>query len=266
MNLKRPIYNLSTNLGLTVEFGPNQNNLNLHGGFIVSLAISLQGPQSNTNHRVRDTVEIIIHDGVSAPYNVIQKYSVLMDSAYNSPGNYPYGTANLEFSQLKKNYPYYIEIKNRNSLESWSQIVSTSGDTLKYDFTTSLGQTYGGNSVLVNGAASFYSGDIESPASDNIQDGCIDQTDVIAVYNDAVNFVQGPYVLSDLNYDGITDLTDIILVSTNSTAFVCTVRPPGAAIISHTPVERNNYNYVRNDKITILPDPYAQDKNTQPVK
>ncbi|MBK8550811.1 MAG: hypothetical protein IPL53_07010 [Ignavibacteria bacterium] len=49
------------------------------------------------------------------------------------------------------------------------------------------------------GLWSFYQGDIN-------QDEGINLTDVLAVYNDASNYVSGPYNVSDLNYDGFVDL------------------------------------------------------------
>ena len=63
----------------------------------------------------------------------------------------------------------------------------------------------------------LYSGDV-------VQDGNIDLTDVIKVYNDAVAYSSG-YTSSDLNGDYLTDLSDVVIVSNNSDNFVNLIRP-----------------------------------------
>ncbi|MEZ4688953.1 MAG: hypothetical protein R3A12_01770 [Ignavibacteria bacterium] len=65
-----------------------------------------------------------------------------------------------------------------------------------------------------------YSGDID-------QNGVIDLSDVIGIYNDALNFVTG-YEVSDLDGNLVTDLSDLLYAYNNAAAFVQVVRPPGA--------------------------------------
>ncbi|HMS35332.1 MAG TPA: hypothetical protein PKC91_14715 [Ignavibacteria bacterium] len=256
VNVKRPLFNLVSGNGLAIEFGPNASDLNEHGCLMLSVSLSLQGPQSNPSTRVRDTVEIVVRDGSGAPYIVMQKSKVLLDSAYNNVGNYAYGKANIQISKLKRNNPtpLYLEIKNRNSVTSWSTLTMTGADTLKYNFTSAVANTYGGNAILVNGAASFYTGDVDS-----LRDGCIDLTDVIRVNNASNVFTSGDYVLTDLNWDGIVDLTDLILVYNNGKLFVCELKPPGAVSAFDAPVSNPVPFYV-NDKAVTIPDPYQVTK------
>lgn len=262
VNIKRPLFNLTTGQGLAVEFGPNQNNLSkFNCSLTLSVALSLQGPQSNPTPRVRDTVTVNLRNG-NSPYSVVASYKVFLDSAYNNVGGYSYGYKNISSPELQKNTPYYIEILNRNTVTSWSTSTSTATDILSYDFTTNNNKTYGSNATLVNGAASFYSGDLASPIID-VQDGCVDLSDIIAVNNDASQFTTGPYVLADLNFDGFVDLTDLVIVYNNAANFICSVFPPGAAEFTASPAVNFNYNYVRDTKVTILPDPYFMDKEAQ---
>ena len=264
LSVKRPLYNLATNRGLAVEFGPNANSLNEGDALILSVGIAIQGLQYSDPdvRRARDTVEIIVRDGSVAPYKIVQKTTVYLDSVWN--GSYSYGMKNIDFSLLKRNYPYYLEVRNRQTLESWSNQVSTNGDTLKYDFTTSVGQTFGSNSILTNGPASFYSGDITS-TGDGIpgQDGTIDLADVTKVFNDASAFLSGEGLLSDLNQDGEVDLTDLTIVYNNSNGFVTVIRPAGAAPAPYeAPVvyERKTLN----SPVVVTPDPYlAKIKKTE---
>ncbi|MEO8666020.1 MAG: hypothetical protein ABI462_11025 [Ignavibacteria bacterium] len=254
--IKRPVYDPITLSGLAVEFGPNVNNLNVHNSILLKLSVSLQGLQSN--FRVRDTVEVILRDGSGAPYQIFQKKKIYLDSAFN--GSFSYGTKTFEITSLKKNYPYYLVISHRSSVVSWSNITSTSGDTLKYDFTSSLSQTFGSNAKLVNGAASIYSGDI-----DVTHDGCVNLTDVIGINNDATLFISGDYFLTDLNWDGAPNLLDVIIAANNNLAFVCVAEPPGATNISNNDMIRQNANGGEVNKALSFPDSLLipKDKNVK---
>lgn len=65
--------------------------------------------------------------------------------------------------------------------------------------------------------AFLYTGDVN-------QDGIVDLTDLVAIYNDGSNFVTG-YVLTDLNCNSIVDLTDLLFAYNNSSIFVSIKRP-----------------------------------------
>ncbi len=261
INVKRPLFNLTTGAGLAIEYGPNQNSLNeltcsKKSPFKISIA--LQGLQSNGNPvgstpRVRDTVTINIRDGAPAPYAIIQQYKVLLDSAHN--GSYAYGYTNLDFAWDQDSI-YYLEILHRNSVFAWSNLISSSTDSISYDFTTGVGKIFGNNGILINGAASFYTGDVDGPVEGGNQDGCVDLTDILNVYNESSVFASGPYVLADLNYDGTVDLSDIILVYNNANAFVCGIAPPGADNV----FARSIIRFVPDRQVIILPDPYLQEK------
>jgi hypothetical protein len=239
INVKRPIFDKNTGAGLAIEFGPSINDLNLHDCLMLNVLMSLEGLQYSFPPRVRDTIIVTIRDGVVAPYKVMQKQTVLLDSVGNK------GRADIEFSLLKRNYNYYITIQHRNSIKSWSTVVSTTGNKLTYDFTTAVTQTYGGNAVVVNGLASFYTGDVT-------QDGTVDGSDAAIVDNDAFNFVGGDYVLTDLNWDGIVDATDASLADNNAANFIGEVAPPGASSATETLIK---YDYVRPTETIVTPDP-----------
>jgi hypothetical protein len=120
---------------------------------------------------------------------------------------------------------YYLAIKHRNGLETWSAApVSFSGGLLVYDFTTAANTAYGNNLKLKNSKYCVFSGDIMP------QDGLIDLTDEIGVINDANNFVSGSNLTTDLNADGSIDLTDIIIVINNANAFISKQTPESASV------------------------------------
>ena len=100
--------------------------------------------------------------------------------------------------------------------------------------------------MVVNGLASFYTGDVND-------DNSVDGSDVSAIDNDAFNFVSGDYVITDLNYDGTVDGSDVALADNNAFNFVAEIAPPGAAMISGNGTFK--YDYVRPTEIKIFPDP-----------
>ena len=70
------------------------------------------------------------------------------------------------------------------------------------------------NSPVVFG---IYSGDVN-------QDGAVDITDVIAIFNDANSLTSG-YVKTDVNGDRMTDVTDIIITFNNAKNIVMKITP-----------------------------------------
>lgn len=248
MSVRRPIFNTSTGAGLAIEFGPDINSLNTHEGILVTLGMSFEGLQSNT--RVRDTVDIYLRDGNQAPYKIMEYYRVYLDSIYN--GSYNLGIAQIEFSMFKRGYPIYFVIKHRNSIRSWSPLISTLSSNLAHDFTAAITSIYGSNGVLVNGAASFFAGDIT-------QDGVVDGADGALVDNDASNFEAGDYLTTDLNWDGIVDGADGVFTDNNASNFVGEIAPPGATGIVEPTVVNYNYNLIYEINKS-LPDVYAQPK------
>ena len=86
-----------------------------------------------------------------------------------------------------------------------------------WQFISDSTQAYGNNTVLTRTRYCMYAGDVD-------QDGFVDQTDVIAIYNDANNFVGG-YVTSDLNGDDFVDLSDLSICDNNASNFVSVIAP-----------------------------------------
>ena len=156
----------------------------------------------------QDTVIAELRHATS-PYNV-KEYSV---------GVAGQGTASLlKFIRARNGEPYFITIRHRNSITTWSSSAQTfSGDALSYDFTTSASQAYGSNMVNVGGEWSFYTGD------PNL-DGIVDGTDGSLIDNDAANFATG-YIPTDLNCDGLVDGTDGIFAENNASNFISVIAP-----------------------------------------
>jgi hypothetical protein len=115
---------------------------------------------------------------------------------------------------------YYIEVDQRNSLNTWSNVplsFTAGGPFTEFDFTTSASQAFGNNQVLEDQVYCIYSGDVN-------KDGFINLPDVLIVYNSALAFQIG-YVVSDVNGDEIVDLEDLLIVYNNSVDFVEEITP-----------------------------------------
>lgn len=160
---------------------------------------------------VSDTVSVIIRN-ISSPYAIVDSSKRKCDSS---------GTCNFYFTNISDGINYYIVLKHRNSIQTWSSSGNFfAGGTMTYDFTTSSGQAYGSNQKQVDTSPvefAIYSGDVN-------QDESVDLTDIVTIYNDANNFISG-YVVTDINGDDFADLTDLTIAFNNSNAFVNVVRP-----------------------------------------
>lgn len=82
---------------------------------------------------------------------------------------------------------YYLQIKHRNALETWSSVglLYTAGATFNQDFSFAKNMAFGSNQIQVDAAPltfAFWSGDVN-------QDGIIDAGDISLVENNAAGSV-----------------------------------------------------------------------------
>lgn len=162
-----------------------------------------------TNTMVADTAIIYLRN-VSSPYAIVDSAKSYLNSA---------GTGSFYFYNASNGTNYFIEVKHRNSLETWSKPGGEvfTNNFLNYNFTTFASQAYGNNVILKGTKYCIYSGDVN-------QDGSIDVSDVIAIYNDASIFMSG-YVVTDVNGDTFTDVTDMLITYNNAVNFVVVRNP-----------------------------------------
>ncbi|MBK8554165.1 MAG: hypothetical protein IPL53_25210 [Ignavibacteria bacterium] len=170
-----------------------------------NVKVGIQGFWNGTT-QVSDTVKCHLRSSV-APYNEIESDAAVLNSS--GEGTFTFNTS--------LSGTYYIEITHRNSIETWSKLPVSIVAEGSYDFTTSATQAYGDNIILKSGKYCNYSGDVN-------QDGFVNLTDVLAVFNSSSSFVNG-YVTSDVNGDNTVDLSDIALTYNNSSAFVQKIIP-----------------------------------------
>ena len=126
---------------------------------------------------------------------------------------------------------YYIVIKQRNSVETWSATaVSFSGGIITYDFTTSASQAYGSNQIDLNGDGTvwgLYSGDITSSTA-GLKDEYVDFFDLNEIFN--LNLISAfGFQPADITGDGFVDFFDVNMVYNNNLNSVGMNTPPNPA-------------------------------------
>lgn len=156
-----------------------------------------------------DTLTVEIRNS-TAPYSLIEQVKVLTDST---------GYAAASLTSLIEAANYYLVVKHRNSIETWSSSPqSFINGLLTYDFTTGRRKAYGNNLVLKGTKWCIYSGDVN-------QDGLVDSSDVNFISNDAFNFSTGTVLATDLNADSWVDLSDLVIAVNNANNFVAKQTP-----------------------------------------
>ncbi len=192
------------------------------GHKLLSVKVALQGfYNASTNCMDRmDAVTICVKSN-TAPYLTVDSISCLLDPVTMLTTS-SYGSVTpLKMTELQTNNSYYIVVKHRNSIETWSSIwIPSYLDTISYDFTSNANKAFGNNLLQVdNSPATFalYGGDVN-------QDGTIDGTDLSLIDNDINNFETG-YRSTDINGDLFIDATDAAVADNNANLFVSIIKP-----------------------------------------
>jgi hypothetical protein len=157
--------------------------------FNLNLKVFLEGFYSGTTH-VQDTIKIYLAH--STNFQLKDSSLAYLDAT---------GTAsNVAFAKATSGY-YWIVVKHRNHLETWSSILKnfSTGSTVSYDFTTSSGQAYGNNMKQVGSVWVLYGGDAN-------QDGAVNSVDY-EIYK--TQFGLWGYKACDYNGDWFVDGYDL---------------------------------------------------------
>lgn len=101
---------------------------------------------------------------------------------------------------------YYVVLKHRNALETWSANPVLFSNGTAYNFSDDPTKAFGNNEKQVGaGVYALYSGDVN-------MDGAIDVFDYLMMDPDITNGAGG-YLPTDLNGDGSTDVFDYLLLN-----------------------------------------------------
>jgi hypothetical protein len=113
---------------------------------------------------------------------------------------------------------YYIVVKHRNALTTWSKQQVLLSTNCAYSFSNASQQAYGDNEIQIESNLwALYSGDI------NLDEN-IDLLDLGDLETGITNFQFG-YLATDLNGDGNVDLLDSPDLEANINNFIFSVHP-----------------------------------------
>lgn len=184
----------------------------------LNLKLLIEGFVSDAGVMIPDTVKVYLNHSW-------QPYAVA-DSATGEIGSD--GRATLYFAgSSSTDSAYYINVKHRNSIETWSAESNTfSSSVMNYDFTISAARAFGNNLKQKGPFYCIYSGDVN-------KDGQVEATDLLLVDSDNINFVTG-YTASDVNGDGQVEATDLLITDINNLGFVSKLTPQSGKKISAT--------------------------------
>jgi hypothetical protein len=161
-----------------------------------------------TPSNIADTIEVELHNATS-PYNIAFSAKGTLSTA---------GIANIVFPASSIGNSYYLVIKHRNSIETWSALPISIAASTSYNFSSSISQAFGNNlSDMGNSKFAIYSGDIN-------QDGSIDFADYPPLDLASQNGVLD-YDSNDLNGDASVDFGDYPILDMNSSKGIFSIRP-----------------------------------------
>lgn len=191
----------------TFKFSNQNYTFTVGNAFVLNLTVLIEGLYDN-NFMTQDTIQVELRNSFM-PYTLTDYGKKVLDST---------GNVSFSFSSVENTESYFIVVRHRNAVETWSaSSLSFTSGILNYDFTTAQNKAYGNNMVRKGTSWCVYSGDVN-------QDGIVDIADLVLVDNDNYSFVTG-YLPTDINGDGIVDVTDLVLVDYNSLNYVSKVTP-----------------------------------------
>lgn len=175
-----------------------------NGASSMSPALYNQGETLNSS--ITDSILVELRDSIF-PHNVLASTNAILQTN---------GNAMCTFATAPS-IPYYIAVKHRNSIQTWSKNPQPA-NTTSYNFSTAATQAYGDNMVEVSsGVWAFYSGEL------NLDDN-IDLLDISLLETDINNFAFG-YLITDINGDGNVDLLDSPILESNVSNFIFSNHP-----------------------------------------
>lgn len=169
----------------------------------------LQNQNQISSSNQCDTVQVNFYQAVY-PYDQLHTCKGIVQTN---------GLLSCELPTSLQGNSYYLSVKHRNSIETWSaDPVLITFTNSSYDFSVQATKAFGANQIeMAAGIFAIYSGDIN-------QDGVIDGLDFNDWENDNNSFAAG-YLSTDLNGDGVVDGLDFMFWEMNSNLFVGMIAP-----------------------------------------
>jgi hypothetical protein len=198
-------------------------------------------------HYASDHLPVIASFSFDTPYFELTNFTALIEGFYNGTSmtpdtvtvelrnnTFPYaladqakiflnssGRGNGKFYNAVNGTPYYLVLKHRNAIETWSSVsITFTNGSSTYDFTTASNKAYGNNLRLIGAKWCIFVGDVN-------QDGFVNVQDLNTVYSANVSGLTG-YIPADLNGDNYSEVFDLSLVFRNYVSGVQSIKPDGS--------------------------------------
>ncbi len=157
-----------------------------------------------------DSVTVELHSS-SNPANIIATFKTILHANGKA-----YCIFSLSGGLIGNSY--YIVVKHRNAIETWSANPVLFSSRTVYNFSDNIAKAYGSNMVRTadNLLWAFYSGDISDAATAQIgvQDGIIESQDYGDMEN-AVYVTLTGYIPQDITGDGVVESEDYSIMENN---------------------------------------------------
>jgi hypothetical protein len=175
-------------------------------GMMKPVLLNQQVPDATASET--DTITVELRES-TAPYGLFQSSKVILSTS---------GEATVSVGNTALNQSYYIIVKHRNSIETWSADTVTINAITNYDFSTSDDKAYDNNQVEVeNGVWAIFSGDVD-------QDGYVTNFDYVPLETGILNFDEG-FNVTDIDGDGYVTNFDYPVMEQNILNFIEVKRP-----------------------------------------
>lgn len=158
---------------------------------------------------IADSVTVCLASTTS-PFSILYSSKTVLNTS---------GTATGYFTQPALQRSYYIVVKHRNSIETWSKNSFAFNDPdTTYNFTDLATKAYGNNLIEVEaGVFAIHSGDVN-------QNGIIDITDLNLIQSSISNFGFG-YIPEDLNGDRVVEAADFSFIENKILLNISRLKP-----------------------------------------
>ncbi|MBL7766794.1 MAG: PKD domain-containing protein [Chitinophagaceae bacterium] len=205
---------------LTMTVNPCGSNMTLNltcfiqgyymGGGIMQKVLFNENVITNPLANLVDTLTVELHSATS-PYAMQYSFKGVLQTN---------GTLACTFPAAAVGSTYYITVKHRNTVETWSALPVLMATTVSYDFSNVQTKAYGNNMIQMSSSPTvwaFYSGDID-------QSGGIDGDDFVLLSAD-MQAGNGGYVGTDIDGSGGVDGDDFNIFDPNSSIGVGAFMP-----------------------------------------
>lgn len=170
---------------------------------------------SNAQNNQTDTIKIELHDASNPTLIKDTASAVLLTN----------GLAIASFDKAVQGTAYWIVVKSRRAIETWSASPVTFGPNTIYDFSLSANAAYGNNMAQVEpGKWAIYLGDIAGSGSSSTPDGRIDVADLNEIERSLPLFMTGNQ-LQDVNGDGVVESVDYLMIENNLASNIQVLHP-----------------------------------------